>query len=59
MTQRLLDAVFVLREGLFDPLMFKELTTGSHEIVREEENGLRGSTDFGAFVLGEASCPLL
>lgn len=56
--QRVLDAVFVFLECLFYPLMFKQLTAGSQEIVRKEEDRLGGSAEFRAFILGESFRPV-
>ena len=58
MAERVLDAVLVFLECLLYPLVFKELTARSQEIVREEEDRPGGSPEFCALVLGESFRPV-
>jgi len=57
--ERLFDGGFLLFKGLLDPLMLEQLTAGSQEVIREQENCLGSRADFGASVVGEPFGPLL
>jgi hypothetical protein len=58
-TERLLDAVFLLFERLLDPLMLEQLTTGRQQVVGEKEDCLGSGADLRAFVVRESFRPLL
>jgi len=57
--ERLFDGGFLLFKGLLDPLMLEQLTAGSQEVIREQENCLGSRADFGASIVGESSGPVL
>jgi hypothetical protein len=57
--ERLFDRSFLLFKRLLDPLMLEQLTAGSQEVIREQENCPGSRADFGASVVGESFGPVL
>ncbi len=58
MEERPLNGRLLLVECLLDPEILEELAARGQEVVREQQDRLRGSADFWTLVLGKALRPL-